>query len=79
MIRLKDIKNEHGVISCVAYVEGCKRGVSVLYDVNSDFLTHEAIPEEHRWCSGHFSYAKQELKRMVDSGIFRESATIMWY
>ena len=79
MIRLKDIKNERGIISCAAYVEGCKTGVSVRYDVENDVLMHGDLPEEYWWCNGHFSYAKQELKRMVDSGVFRESATVMWY
>lgn len=79
MIRLNDIKNENGKISCVAYVEGCKSGISVLYDVRNDVLAHGDIPEEYWWCSGHFSYAKRELKRMVESGVFRESTTVMWY
>ena len=79
MIRLKNIRNENGIVSCVAFVEDCEQGISVVYDVGSDVLTHGDIPEEYAWCSIHFSYARRELKRMASSGVFRESATVMWY
>ena len=53
--------------------------IASTYDVKNDVLAHGDIPEEYWWCSGHFSYAKRELKRMVESGVFRESTTVMWY
>ena len=79
MIRLKNIRNEKGIVSCVAFVEDCEQGVSVVYDVEKDVLTHEDLTEEYAWCSSYFSYARRELKRMAGSGVFRESATVMWY
>lgn len=79
MIKLKNIKNEDGIVSCVAYVEGCEVGIPTIYDVKRDTLTHGSLPQEYDWCTGHFAYARRALKKMVNSEVFEESKIIMWY
>ena len=79
MIRLKSIKKNDNIVSCLAFVEDCETAVAVSYDVEKDVLLHKELPFDYFWCDRHFDYAKKELKKMVDSGDIRDHATIMWY
>lgn len=79
MIRLKNIKKNDSIISCVAYPEDCTVGINMIVNISNEELTHDILPKEYDYCKIHMNMAKRKLINMAKKNSIETECLVMWY
>lgn len=75
MIKLEKIKEENGIITCEAFVEGCKTPIILSYNREKDELQPYTLPNGYSYCHRHIAHAVNYFRRTLS---LPERKTIMW-
>lgn len=79
MVRLKKINKNGNMITCVAYVEDCKEGIRLEYNITDQTLSAEPLPKGYEYCTSHIAHARRHLEKMAETGEIPPERLIMWY
>ena len=80
MIKLKNIKRDNNIITCVAYPEDCEVGLKMTINIEDETEEYEPLPKGYEYCKGNMAMGKWHLLRLLEKGEdLPENATVMWY
>ena len=79
MIRLKSINKSGNMITCEAYVEDCREGIHLEYNITDQTLSADPLPKGYEYCKSHIGHARWNLKEMAETGEIPPERLIMWY
>lgn len=79
MVKLKNIKKNHDLISCDFFPEDAKTPGNIVYDAAKDEIVSCGYPEGYEWCDNHLSHAVDFLASVSKNDNLPEIKLIMWY
>ena len=80
MIKLKNIVNENGVLSCQLFPEDNQKAGNIKVDVCNNQVISFNLPIGYEWCKNHIQHAKDSLLKLYISGeSIPKKKTLMWY
>ena len=69
MIRLKNIERNHGVITCLAFVEDAPDGIQLSFDEQKKQFKSDPLPKGYEYCKTHIVMARRYLGSLFDKAI----------
>ena len=79
MVRLKQVEKNGDIIVCTAYVEDCKEGIQVEYNIKEHTILSDPLPKGYEYCTSHIRYIRNALSDAAESGEIPPEGLIMWY
>lgn len=79
MVKLKNIKKNHDLISCDFFPEDAQNPGHIEYNIANDEVINCDYPEGYEWCDSHLSHAVDYLSSVANDDKMPESKLIMWY
>lgn len=80
MIKLKNIVNEDGILSCQVFPEDSELAGNIKVDLNNKQIISFNLPSGYEWCKNHLQHAKDYLLKLYISGEnIPKEKTLMWY
>ena len=78
MVKLENIRKNNDVITCVAYLEDCRKPMELRYSSSTDDFDHFEFPEGYDWCEMHIRMIRSFFRTLKGSD-YTQERMIMWY